>query len=278
MRHLKSFLKSHKTSENSQPANPPLQVVPSVAETTFNQPELGNWYHPVLISPTTVGDLATSSNCLQQVIQIVERLEPDDYVRYLLAYYRAGLERFGERWHYADIVTVLLAATVLIKPTDYLEIGVRRGRSMAMVASKSPHCNIVGIDMWQDANYAGMPNPGPDFVRTELGRIGHKGRLELMTGNSHTVLPDYFSKHPDLFFDLITVDGDHFETGARQDLKDVVPHLKVGGVLVFDDISHPALPYLDEVWRQEIESDARFSCWQYSELGYGVALAVRKSV
>jgi predicted O-methyltransferase YrrM len=102
--------------------------------------------------------------------------------------------------------------------------------------------------------------------------------LELIVGNSHRALPDYFSKHPDLFFDLITVDGDHSEDGAEQDLREVVPHLKVGGILVFDDISHPAHPYLAQVWRNVIESDSCFSSWGYSELGYGVALAIRKSM
>jgi predicted O-methyltransferase YrrM len=273
MHYLKSLLKSSQTSDNFQQS----QAVPSVVEVTFDRPELGNWYPPVIIGPTTVGKLATSSTCLQQVIQIVERLEPDDYIRYLLSYYRTGLERFGEIWHYTDIVTVLLASSILLKPTNYLEIGVRRGRSMVIVASKSPECNIVGIDMWENTNYAGMPNPGPDFVRGELRKLGHKGDLELIVGNSHKILPSYFLDHPDIFFDLITVDGDHSEKGAEQDLRDVVPHLKVGGILVFDDISHPAHPYLDKVWHETIEADPRFSCWRYSELGYGVALAVRKS-
>ena len=147
-----------------------------------------------------------------------------------------------------------------------------------MVAAKSPQCEIVGVDLWKDTNYAGMPNPGPDFVRAELGRLGHTGRLELLVGDSHAILPAYFSEHPDLFFDLITVDGDHYEEGARQDLKDVMPRLKIGGILVFDDISHPALPYLDRIWQETVGSDPRFSSWRYSELGYGVALAVRKSI
>lgn len=278
MQHLKSLLKPKQKKGNSQLSSMSLQSMPSVTESVFNQPELGNWYHPVIISPTTVGSLATSPTCLHQAIKIVERLEPDDYVRYLLSYYRVGLERFGELWHYADIVTVLLASTTLIKPTNYLEIGVRRGRSMAMVAAKRPECNLVGIDMWENTNYAGMPNPGPDFVRAELGRLGHKGKLELIVGNSHEVLGAYFSKQPDLFFDLITVDGDHSEKGAEHDLRDVVPYLKVGGILVFDDISHPAHPYLAQVWHDIIESDSCFSSWQYSELGYGVALAIRKSM
>lgn len=254
-----------------------LKFVPLAERATFDQPKLGSWYPPVLLGPTTVGEFATSSDCLYQVIQVLERLEPDDYVRYLLTYYRAGLERFGDNWYYADIVTVLMASAVLLRPENYLEIGVRRGRSMAVVAAICTDCKIVGIDRWQNTNYAGMPNPGPEFVREELDKLGYEGRLELIVGDSHDVLPSYFMDHPDKFFDLITVDGDHSENGAEQDLRDVLSHLKVGGGLVFDDINHPAHPYLMKVWRDVIESDPRFDTWCFSELGYGVALAIRKT-
>ena len=250
-------------------------VAPFSVQVVFDSPDLGNWYHPVMLGPGTLGSLAVSPACLRQVIQILKRLEPDDYVRYLLAYYRAGLERFGDAWRYADIVTVLLAAAQLVRPQNYLEIGVRRGRSMAMAAATCPECEIVGFDLWTP-DYAGMPNPGPDFVRAEMRKLGYTGRLELITGNSHETLPRYFNQHPDAFFDLITVDGDHSERGVEQDLHDVLLRLKVGGVIVFDDICHPAHPYLGDVWRRVVEVNSRFVTWQFTELGYGVALAVRR--
>jgi hypothetical protein len=37
-------------------------------------------------------------------------------------------------------------------------------------------------------------------------------------------------------FDLITVDGDHTALGTWWDLADVLPHVAVGGALVFDDL------------------------------------------
>ena len=249
--------------------------VPFAVQVVFDSPDLGNWYHSVLLGPSTLGFLAVSPACLRQAIHIMERLEPDDYIRYLLAYYRAGLERFGDAWRYADIVTVLLAAAQLIQPQNYLEIGVRRGRSMAMVAATCPECDIVGFDLWTP-NYAGMPSPRPDLVCAEMKKLGHTGRLELISGNSHETLPRYFSQHPDAFFDLITVDGDHSERGAEQDLHDVLLRLKVGGVIVFDDICHPSHPYLGDVWHRVVEVNSRFATWQFTELGYGVALAVRR--
>ena len=215
--------------------------VPMAAQTCFNEPALGRWYSSVLLGAGTIGEIALNANCLRQAIQILQRLEPDEYVRYLLSYYQVGLKRFGNAWRYADIVTALLASAQLSRPQRYLEIGVRRGRSMAMVASTCPECDIVGFDLWQ-ADYAGMPNPGPDFVTTEMKKLGHRGQLELISGNSHETLPHYFSLHPEAYYDLITVDGDHTPNGAKQDLVAVIKRLKIGGILVFDDICHPRVP------------------------------------
>jgi hypothetical protein len=145
---------------------------------------------------------------------------------------------------------------------------------MAMIAASCPQCNIVGIDLWL-SDYAGLQNPGPDFVRSEMEKLGYHGNLELLSGDSHSVLPDYFRRHPDLFFDLITVDGDHSEDGAEQDLHAVIPRLKIGGLVVFDDICHPSHPYLDRVWKKVICDDPHFATWKFDELGYGVAVGIR---
>ncbi|MEW5895441.1 MAG: class I SAM-dependent methyltransferase [Candidatus Omnitrophota bacterium] len=253
------------------PGNAPLTTT-----TCFNDnKELGEWYSPVLISPRTIGDYACSAACINDVIEILKRLEPDPYTRYLLAYYEEGLRRFGNNWKYADITTMLLAAGRLIHPENYLEIGVRRGRSMAMVAAACPRCNIVGFDMWIDG-YGHAENPGPEFVRKEMQKVGFKGNLVFVNGDSHQTLSCYFEENPDVYFDLITVDGDHTNRGASLDLKDVLPRLKIGGAIVFDDIVQPRLEYLQDVWHRYVAGDYRYSTWEYKELGYGIAVGIRK--
>ncbi len=253
--------------------------VPRAAGAVFpGRAEGRDQYHPVMVGPQTLGGAATHPDTLRAAMAVVERLEPDDYIRYLSRYYRTGLERYGSAWRYADIVTVLAACARLLRPERYLEIGVRRGRSLAVVAAACPDCALVGFDLWDKPTYAGMPNPGPEFVRAELARLGHRGPLELIKGDSRQTVPAYLEAHPEAWFDLITVDGDHSEEGAAADLRLVLPRLKLGGVVVFDDICHPAHPYLHQVWRREVASDRRFACWEYTELGYGVALAVRREV
>lgn len=251
-------------------------AAPFAVSTTFTAPDLGDWYAPVIIGADVVGRSARADETLGEVIALLERITPDPYVKYLLAFYSAGRERFGDDWGYADITTVLMAAGRLVRPARYLEIGVRRGRSMAVVASTNPDCSIVGFDIWYE-DYAGIENPGPEFVRSEMASVGHRGSLDLVVGDSHETVPRYLAEHPTEFFDLVTVDGDHRLDGAAQDLKDVMERVSIGGVLVFDDTRHPAHPGLDEVWERVVKSDRRFSTWHYDDVGYGVAAAVRRT-
>ena len=232
-------------------------------------------YPSVLAGPSTILGDCSGGVVVEEVLGVLQRLQPDDYIRYTSEYYREGLQRFGRTWVYADIMTVLQGLSKLAQPSSYLEIGVRRGRSLAVVVSQAPACDIVGFDWWEP-DYAGMPNPGPDFVRTEMRRIGHTGKLDLISGDSHRTVPAYLKSHPDAFFDLITVDGDHTEWGASLDLHYVLPRLKVGGVIVLDDIAHPLHPHLSKVWRRMVVDDARFATRIFDELGYGVAFGIRR--
>jgi hypothetical protein len=71
------------------------------------------------------------------------------------------------------------------------------------------------------------------------------------------------------------VDGDHSVAGAWDDLRNVVPRLRVGGVLVFDDTSNPYCPGLDRVWSRLLRADPGLAGYSYAALGTGVSFAIR---
>lgn len=240
---------------------------------TFHIPR-HQWYHPALAGSATIAHLVHAHKTLNEYRNILNQLEPDDYTQFLQLFISRGLDLYGGYWRYADICTVLLGIAMNLNIHDYLEIGVRRGRSMSMIAHSRPAANIVGFDWWKEG-YAGMDNPGPTFVRNEMAKLGHTGSLDLISGDSHVTVPEYFQKHPDAFFDCITVDGDHTEEGAMADLITVIPRLRVGGILVFDDIAHPQHPYLRRAWNQIVGKRQCFSSYEFTEIGYGVAFAVR---
>lgn len=146
---------------------------------------------------------------------------------------------------------------------------------MAQVACTSRDCDIVGFDAWI-ARYAEVDNPGPECVFAEMLRLGHRGKLELISGGSRDTVPWYLKPRPNLRFDLVTVDGDHSEEGASRDLRNVAPWIAAGGILVFDDLTNPNCP-LAGVWnrfREEFGSDFVFH--QNLDDHQGTGIAVRK--
>ncbi|OGK95283.1 MAG: hypothetical protein A2X36_02340 [Elusimicrobia bacterium GWA2_69_24] len=248
--------------------------VPLQDETTFRERGT-NWYEPNLAGPATFAERCSSAETVSGVMGILKMLTADKFIDFTLEYYQAGLDRFRARWKYADILTVLLAICQSIKVESYLEIGVRRGRSMAVVAATHPRAELVGFDAWI-ADYVGIENPGPEFVQEELKKVGYAGTVELISGDSRRTVPQYFRRHPNAFFDLITVDGDHSAGGARIDVLNVIPRLKVGGFLVFDDIRNPYHPRLRKVWERYLQRSRRFMTATFEELGYGVGFAIKR--
>ncbi len=248
----------------------PLPVPRYVSST----PRIGADQQPNLLlipGPDTLAAAATSEQAVSFVIGLIDKLTPTQEIAEQQAYYRFARAQFGPHFRDADLTTTLWAAAMLIRPTSYLEIGVRRGRSAAVVAAMCPDCAIFGFDLWM-SDYAGAPNPGPDFVRKELLAVGHHGSVELISGDSSKTVSPFLQQCPDLFLDLITVDGDHSVLGAATDLANVLPRLKVGGIVIFDDVR---APNLQRAWDQLVKRDSRYVTWECAASGRGIAAAIR---
>jgi predicted O-methyltransferase YrrM len=250
------------------------QEIPHQQQVTFFT-ESYQLFEPLLAGPSTFSPHCVGAEAVHGVLPIIESLGADPYLDFVKGYYRKGLAEFGDEWNYADMSTVLYGICKVLNVQSYLEIGVRRGRSMAVVASMRPHCRIVGFDLWIP-DYCGVDNPGRDFVRTELEKVNYRGTVEFVDGNSRKTVPEYFQKHTEAYFDLVTVDGDHSIGGAVRDLKNVIPRIKIGGILVFDDISSYEHPYLLKVWNKLVVNNRRFAAYSFTELGLGVGFAIRR--
>ena len=248
--------------------------VPYQAATTFR--EDGNqWYEPVLTGPSTFVRRCSSGMTAKSVLDTFNRLSSDKYLEFVKRFYSRGIEQFGDDWTYADISTVLYGLCSSMRVESYLEIGVRRGRSMSIVASLAPDCRIIGFDLWVQ-NYAGMENPGAEFVRGELAKVGYRGDCQFVAGNSKKTVPAYLKRNSTTYFDLVTVDGDHSRSGAAADIRNVAPRIKIGGAIVFDDICNPEHAYLLDVWKREVNREKGFIPYAFMETGFGVAFAIRE--
>ena len=233
-------------------------------------------YEPHLAGSSTFANLITDAEIAKEVLSVFEKLTPgESSLESVIKFYKDGLNKFGKDWKYADISTAIFVFSKLLDVENYLEIGVRRGRSMSVFASQSPKANIYGFDMWIE-DYAGSDNPGEALVREELSKFNYEGELRLIDGDSKKTVPKFFKENADLYFDIITVDGDHSIGGAIKDLNNVVKRLKIGGVLIFDDISSQEHPYLKSVWEKHIKKRDNMYSFEYGDLGLGVAFAIRK--
>lgn len=215
-----------------------------------------------------------SEDAAKFVVDVLGRMTPMKVFAGHQFFYRWAQEKFGKHWRHADLLTTLSAAAYFLRPRSYLEIGVCRGRSAAVVGAMSPQCAIYGFDLWIP-DYGGAPNPGPDFVREQLRAVGHSGSFTLVSGDSRETVSPFLRQHPDLYFDLITIDGVKTVAGVGADFANVLPRLKVGGIVVTDDI--PVLPVLRRVWDKVIGRDSRFESWEFAANGRGVAVAIRVS-
>jgi predicted O-methyltransferase YrrM len=238
-------------------------------------PKIGTNHELDIFLPPTAATLAaaaTSEDVARRVVAVLRALQHSPEIEQGIVFYEFGREKFGPHWRYADLLTTVCAAAGLVRPQNYLEIGVWRGRSTSVVGATWPTCDIYGFDMWIP-DYYGVDNPGPDFVREQLARAGHKGKLELISGDSRETLPAFLRAHPDLYFDMITIDGDKSIPGCASDFAHALPRLKVGGIVVFDDL--PLKPALRRIWNKMVAKNVRYVAWEFIDGSCGVAAAVR---
>ena len=139
----------------------------------------------------------------------------------------------------------------LRKPQHYLEVGVREGDSLKIVveAALSSLQKLVLCDDW-GGGYGGTARGSHQHVAELLTSWGYTHEVQWVDGDSHQVLRPAIEGQT---FDLILIDGDHSEAGARQDLMDVYSSLAPQGLLLFDDVYFASHPWLTDVLHKFVQ-------------------------
>ncbi|MFC1794245.1 glycosyltransferase, partial [Planctomycetota bacterium] len=215
------------------------------------------------ISSNLFNNLCNDISTKQRVLSIISRLIGDHWLDRNIEMFKEAIEHKSQ-WF--ETLSFLNWYADTFKPSNYLEIGVRRGRSMAQVLTQSPQTRAYGFDLWIQ-EYSGTPNPGPDFVISELKNLQVRNLPTLIEGDSHETLPRFWvDLNNPKQFELMLVDGDHTYEGAKKDLDICLEHLAPGGALVFDDITHHSHPELRHLWQ---EYKGRFSDYIFIEHSHG---------
>lgn len=142
-----------------------------------------------------------------------------------------------------NLYPVLSECVQKYEPKSYLEIGVQEGNSLKAVlkADNEKRISILHLcDLW-GTSYGGTGRGTHDHIHGVLRSVNFQGEVTFHDGDSHKLISDLKQK-----FDMILVDGDHSDIGCTLDLINVWPLLNPGGIVLVDDIIHPAHKYLLE--------------------------------
>jgi len=231
-------------------------------------------FDPIIYPPSFIYEEAKNNKYNYEILNFLNQQISEPYIEFIKKYYEEISKSHKEFSNYIDLIKILFVISKIIEPENYLEVGVRRGRSMSIVANNSPNCNMYGFDMWLE-NYSGVENPGSVIVKEELKKASHTGNVEFFNGDSKITIPNFKKKFPNIYFDMICIDGDHSYNGAKKDLLNVIDLLKIGGYLIFDDTNSFEHPFLSEVWKKIVKSRDNFITQEFNEHGLGVSIAVR---
>jgi len=148
---------------------------------------------------------------------------------YMYAYYK-NIKGFLNR---ADCENLISHAKALPEGAKYLETGTFMGVSAHLVAQNS-NATVWCHDIWALSSNI-VPEECPSECFFEFYKCvsdnSLQNRIIPITGNSLKTV----SIHSDRSIDLAFVDGDHFYPGALGDFRNVLPKMKVGGVILAHD-------------------------------------------
>jgi len=124
------------------------------------------------------------------------------------------------------------------RPIKYLEIGAFYGANILSVAKTYGQHNesrLYCIDPWEDySDYPEYKNEQASIYSTFMDNVeksGAKNKIIINRGYSSIEL----IKYPDLFFDMVYIDGNHEPEYVMEDAVMSFRKLKIGGIMIFDD-------------------------------------------
>ena len=155
-----------------------------------------------------------------------------------------------------------------------LEIGSRTGVSLIekLIYHPSPDAvAVLSMDLYVELG-------SPRIIKRNMRYLGIPiGNVHLLTGDSLSIFPKLMTELPYASFDYALVDGSHIEADAYQDLCNVIPFIRSGGFLVFDDTGPDEYGnyQLLETWERAMASCKEdFTAKHYDE-PYGFCVAQR---
>jgi len=149
-------------------------------------------------------------------------------------------------------------------PKKYLEFGIRKGYTSALVAFLNHSVEIYGIDEW-NSNEGNKYNRSPEFTSLLLERNNFQGFAQFVTGDKYTALKRLNQSFiGNMSFDLILFRVDIFGDKSIDQLKETMKFLSDNGALV---ITGKDTQLFTNAWKyiqKEFPEYVHFVCKKYN--------------
>jgi len=200
------------------------------------------------------------------LLRILKQLNPGDtYYDNYMWHYKKRRNSFVDYYH------LLWNMGASLPINRILEIGCRTGISACqLLASKISFegVKLTLFDLFGDGFLS------PNLVLRNLKAIGFPAeQVEIIKGDSLQTVPAYIETKPEPY-DYVLVDGNHDWKYAQKDLENVLPLIKKGGILFFDDIAPDGCKLID-LWQAFKSNHPEFYCTENMD-GKGIGVGVRK--
>jgi hypothetical protein len=207
-----------------------------------------------------------ANSAVFSVLRTLKARNPGD--TYLEAYQGHWAKRPNS---FVDYYHLLWQIGATLPPFEnVMEIGCRTGISISQLMAAQSHPEKIKVHLFDLFNDGFI---SPRLVQSNLKAMGIPiENVTFTTGDSKVTVP-LFAKEAHDTMDYVLVDGDHSREGAIQDLENVVPLLKRGGILFFDDIAEDGCGLVD-VWQDFQDKHEVFLCAQNLD-GKGIGVGVK---
>lgn len=145
-------------------------------------------------------------------------------------------KNFSNDWFSGNIphwISIFKKYNFYGKKVNILEIGSWEGMSSLFILSELSDATLTCVDTWSGSDeHQGHDVLNKIELNFDSNLSGVAGRLSKFKGTSY----EFFNECPkDCFFDLIFIDGSHYSDDVLIDAIKSFQHLKLNGIMIFDD-------------------------------------------
>lgn len=112
-----------------------------------------------------------------------------------------------------------------LRPDNILEIGFNAGHSACCFLNAAPGASLVTFDICRH---------GTEWPAYE--ELDKYFDINLIEGDSIEEVPKYLANSPEVYFDLIFIDGNHSGEHPYYDIKNTIDRLNKDGIFIIDDM------------------------------------------